>query len=525
VLLVHHTHSMSRAIADRIFMIISIIIATAAALIGVVAGYFIRRMIATSRLSDAEQRAQRALQEAREQEKSIILSAKEKAITIIDEGKQEAEQRRKEVEHTQKRLESRESLFDKRLLEIEEKQQTLAERAKKIEEAKEQIRALQQQQIDKLEKIAGLTVEQAKEVLMRNTEERSKEEFAARLQKLQLVESEEWEKQAKGILTTVMERCASSHAAESATTNLHLPSDELKGRIIGREGRNIKTIENLTGVEIIVDETPETIIISGFSPIRRHLAKRVLEKLISDGRIHPGRIEEVVEMIKKELSADIQKAGLEAAREAGVAGLDPRLLKIMGRLKFRTSYGQNVLRHSIEVAHLSAMLAEELGANAAVARKGGFLHDIGKAVDHEVQGTHMEIGRDICKKFGLSDEIIAPVYEHHDDRPSTIEGIIVKTADALSGARIGARKDTHENYVQRLQELEDVATQFDGIERAYALQAGREIRVFAMPDRLDDTASQQLARDIAAEIEKTLKYPGEIKVNLIRERRFIEYAR
>lgn len=505
--------------------LLAIIIAACALIAGLAIGYIARKIYATSAGTDLEQKLKHAMLEAKEKEKEILIDAKEKSLQILDEAKKEIEERRKEVEHTQRRLEQRESTFDKKLLELEEKQQILQDRAKKFEEAREQIKAMQQQQIEKLEKISGFTQEQAKDVLMRNVEERSKEDLSARIIKLQQIESDEWERQAKLILSTVMERCASSHASENTSTTVHLSSDDMKGRIIGKEGRNIKSIESLCGVEILVDETPEAILISGFSPVRRHLAKRVIEKLMSDGRIHPGRIEEVVELMKKEMGADIQKAGIEAARDAGVAGLDNRLLKIMGRLKFRTSYGQNVLKHSVEVAHLSAMLAEELGANAAVARKGGFLHDIGKAVDHDVQGTHMEIGRDIARKFNLPEEVIAPIYEHHEDRPSTLEAVIVKMADALSGARDGARKDTHENYVQRLQELEDVATAFPGVDRAFALQAGREIRVFVMPDKIDDIGAQNMARDIAHDIETNLKYPGEIKVTLIRERRIVEFAR
>jgi ribonuclease Y len=337
--------------------------------------------------------------------------------------------------------------------------------------------------------------------------------------------SEVLDKKARDLLSLAIERCASSHATEITTTTVSLPSDEMKGRIIGREGRNIKTIEQLTGTEIIVDDTPEAITVSGFSPIRRHVAKRALEKLILDGRIHPGRIEEAVEQAKKDLAIDIKKAGEEAVYELGVAGLDPKLVQILGRLKYRTSFGQNALKHSVEVAHLSALLAEELGANVTVAKKAGLLHDIGKAVDHEVTGTHPEIGKDIAKKFNLPEEIIIPIATHHEDAPPTLEAVIVKVADAISGARPGARKDTYEQYLQRLEDLEKVATSFDGIEKAYAIQAGREIRVFVAPDKIDDLAALKLAQAIAKKIEEELKYPGEIKVNVIREKRIIEYAR
>jgi ribonuclease Y len=322
-----------------------------------------------------------------------------------------------------------------------------------------------------------------------------------------------------------MERIASSQSVETTTTVVTLPSDDMKGRIIGKEGRNIKTIEQLTGVEVIVDETPGPIIVSGFNPIRRHVAKKALDHLISDGRIHPGRIEEAIDKAKKDISQDIKKAGEEAAYELGVVGLDPKLIQLLGRLKFRTSYGQSVLQHSKEVAWLSKMLAQELGANVVVATKGGLLHDIGKAVDHEIQGSHPEIGYDIMKKFGLPEEVSYLSIAHHEDSPKTLEGIICKVADAISGARPGARKDTYEQYLQRLEELEAVATGFEGVEKCYAIQAGREVRVFVKPEEIDDYAATKLARNIADKIEQELKYPGEIKVNVIRETRMVEYAR
>jgi ribonuclease Y len=299
----------------------------------------------------------------------------------------------------------------------------------------------------------------------------------------------------------------------------------MKGRIIGREGRNIRTIEQQTGVEIIIDDTPGAITLSSFSPIRRQVAKKTLEKLIFDGRIHPARIEEAIKEAKQEIAIDIKKAGENTVYEVGITGLDPKLVQILGRLKYRTSYGQNILNHSIEVANLSALLAEELGADVSIAKKGGLLHDIGKAVDHEVQGTHPEIGRDICKKFGISDEVIKPVLEHHNDKPSSLEAIIVKVADAISGARPGARKDSYENYLQRLEELEGIAKTFNGVDKVYAIQAGREVRVFVSPDEINDLDAVKLAKDVAEKIESELKYPGEIKVNVIREKRIVEFAR
>jgi ribonuclease Y len=492
---------------------------------GMITGYFARKVWAAKQINTAEAKLHTLIQETKNKQKEMIMEARDKSIKLVDDAKREAESRRRELTRLQERLEKRESLFDQKLLELEEKQQKLYEKANRLESAKIEILKIKDEQMAKLEQIARLTQEEAKNVLISNVEKGMKEELVARLTKLQRESNDELEKEAKNILSRVIQRCASPHTAETTTTIVNLPSDEMKGRIIGREGRNIKTLEQLTGVEIIVDDTPEAIVISGFSPIRRHLAKRALEKLIQDGRIHPGRIEETIETAKKELALDIKKAGEEASYEVGIAGLDPKLVQIVGRLKYRTSYGQNILRHSIEVANLSALLAEELGANVAVAKKGGFLHDIGKAIDQEVQGTHPEIGEDIAKKFGLPKEIIYCIANHHDDSPPSLEALIVKTADAISGSRPGARKDTYEQYLQRLSELEDVAKSFEGVEKVYAIQAGREVRIFVTPDKIDDLQAIKLAKDIAKKIEEELRYPGEIKVNVIREKRIIEYAR
>ncbi|MFH0951591.1 MAG: ribonuclease Y [Patescibacteria group bacterium] len=492
---------------------------------GIVAGYFLRKTWATREAESAEAKAAHLLEEAKTKQKELLVEAKSQALKIIEEAKRDEGNRRREFSRTQERLEKRETLFDQKILDLENRQSKIQEQTEKVKVVREEINKIREQQMAKLEKIAGLNKEQGRDILLKNLEESMKEDLLLRIRKLQAESQDVWEKEAKNLLSNVLQRCASSHVAETTTTVLTLPSDEMKGRIIGREGRNIKTIEQLTGVEIIVDETPESIIISGFSPIRRHLAKRALDKLIQDGRIHPSRIEEAVEAAKKELSLDIQKAGEEATYEVGVAGLDPKLIQVLGRLKYRTSYGQNVLRHSIEVAQLATMLAQELGANISICKKGGLLHDIGKALDHEIQGTHTQIGHDIMKKFGLPEEVAYIAIAHHEDNPKTLEGIIVKVADALSGARPGARKDTYEQYVHRLEELEDVATSFEGVEKAYAIQAGREVRVFVNPVNTDDYAATQLARNIAKKIEAELKYPGEIKVNVIREKRIIEYAR
>jgi len=504
---------------------LSLVLIVLACGVGFLLGYIIRKFIATKSVHSAESKAEHILQEAKTKQKEFLLEAKDKALEIIGESKKEEEARRKELSHAQQRLENRESMFDQKILDLENKQNQLANKTKQIQTTKNEIVKVKELQLEKLEKIAGLSQEQAKNVLLENIEIRSKDELLNRLRKMDEVASYEWDTKAKELLSLAMERCASSHSVETTTTSLTLPSDEMKGRIIGKEGRNIKTLEQLTGVEIIIDETPQTLLISGFSPIRRHLAKKALERLMVDGRIHPGRIETTVEEAKKEIALEMKKAGEEAAYDVGVAGLHPKLVQILGRLKYRTSYGQNVLSHSVEIAHLSVLLAEELGANIELARKGGLLHDIGKAVDHEIEGGHPKIGYDICKKFGLSEEVAKICSTHHEDHPDQLESVIVKVADAVSGARPGARKDTYEQYLQRLGELEDIATSFDGIDKAYAIQAGREIRVFVKPDQVDDFGAHELARNIANKIEAELKYPGEIKVNVIRDSRVIEYAR
>ena len=505
--------------------IVSVIILIAGLASGGFVGYYFRKLSAVREVQSAERRAEDTLKDAKEKSTEVLLEAKNKAIKIIDESKKEAEERRQEVRQLQSRVEKREAVFDQKLLELENKQQELYQKAEKVEKIKTEITAVKEEQLAKLQAVAKLSQEEAKNILLEKTEAEIKDELVERVAKLEQQTSEELEQKAKELLTSVIQRCASSHAAETTTTIVNLPNDEMKGRIIGREGRNIRTIEQLTGVEIVVDETPETIIVSGFSPIRRQLAKMALDKLLADGRIHPGRIEEAVEEAKKELAIDIKKSGEAAVREAGLAGIDPRLVQILGRLKYRTSYGQNQLIHALEVANLAGILAEELGADVPTAKKGALFHDIGKAVDHEVQGSHPEIGYDILKKFGMPEEVAYCALGHHEDSPKTLECIITKVADAISGARIWARKDTYENYLQRLTELEGLTASFGGVENAYAIQAGREIRVFVTPEQVDDWQAVKMARDIANKIQDELKYPGEIKVTLIREKRIVEYAR
>lgn len=506
-------------------ILLSAVIAIVTFAAGLAGGYLWRKSWAQKRKDSIEAKVEKMVVEAKAKQKEMLLAAQEKTIKIIEDAKVEAKQVKVEMDQAKTRLEKRESLFDQKILELEAQKTDFADKAEKIAKSKEEIQKIKEDQLAKLEKIAGFTKPEAEKILMDNAEKMVADNLVHRIKKLEMTASDEFEKKAKEVLSVVIERCASSHAAETTSSTVALPSDEMKGRIIGREGRNIKTIEQLTGVEIIIDDTPQAITLSSFSPIRRQVAKRAIEKLIFDGRIHPGRIEETIQEAKQELAVEIKKAGEGAVYDLGITGLDPKLVQILGRLKYRTSYGQNILNHSTEVAILSGMLAEELGANVAVAKKSGLLHDIGKAVDHEVAGTHPEIGRDICKKFGVTDDIIAGVLEHHNDKPSTLEAVIVKVADAISGAREGARKDSYENYLQRLEELEKIAQTFTGVEKVYAIAAGREVRVFVTPDHVDDLGAVKMAKDIAEKIEAELKYPGEIKVNVIREKRVVEFAR
>ena len=493
--------------------------------LGGVAGFFAQKKRTANKIAGAEEKAEKMILEAKSKQSDILMTAQEKALKIIEDSKKDEENRRKEINSLQARLEKRETTFSQKLIELQEKQQQLYDKVNKVEEIKEKIKEIKEDQLKKLQTIAEMDKGKAREVLLKNVESDISEELMSRIHKLEQESVETLEEKARHTMVETMQRLVSSFTPEVTTTVVDIPSDEMKGRIIGREGRNIKVIEKLTGTEIIVDDTPNVITISGFSPIRRHIAKKTLDKLILDGRIHPTKIEETIEESKKELALDIKKSGEEALYEVGVTGLDPKLIQILGRLKYRSSYGQNALRHSIEVAHLSAVLARDLGADVTIAKKGGLLHDIGKAVDHEVQGTHPEIGRDIARKFGLPQEIIDPIETHHNDKPAGLISIIVKIADAMSASRPGARHDTYERYLQRLEELESIASAFEGVEKSYAIQAGREVRVFVTPDKISDLESYNLAKNIAKKIEEELKYPGEIKVNVIREMRVIEYAR
>lgn len=501
---------------------------------GAIAGILAARIFAGKKaqkaqkiIEDAERHATQLTNDAQKKEQDILMRAKEKAIKILEESRLEEKRASEEFKKQQATLAERENEFGKKLLEIDDTRKAVEQKVTQIEEDKKSLDALKAEETKKLEEVSGLTRDEALARMLKLVEEQHQETLLSRIRKLEQMETEEIEKKAKNILGVAIQRLASSAVSETTTTHVELPNEEMKGRIIGREGRNIKALEYYTGCELIVDDSPGMLTISGFSPIRRQVAKRALEKLIADGRIHPGRIEETIEESKKELALDIKKAGEDALFELGIsmAGIDPKLIQILGRLKYRTSYGQNALLHSMEVANLAALIGEELKANVTICKKGGLFHDIGKGVDHDMQGSHPELGYQIMKKFGFPEELCYQSIGHHEDKPKTLEAVIVKAADAISGARPGARKDSLEFYVKRLEELENTASSFEGVEKVYAIQAGREIRVFVNPKSIDDLSATKLARDIANKIEATLKYPGEVRVTLIRETRVIEYAR
>lgn len=506
--------------------LILIIIAAGALAVGVVLGYLSRQSIAKNQAGSIEAKLGKMTEEAKREAKEVVIQAKDKAMQILEEAKREQKEREQQIMRLEDRLERKEQALEGKSQELDKKFAEVAERAEKVKEIKDELLKVQAQKLVELERVAKLSQEQAKEELLAQVEKEQGDILMERVQKLEQEGKEELEKKARNILTYAMQRYAASQSAEITTSSVALPSDELKGRIIGKEGRNIKTLEKLTGVEIIVDDTPGAIIISAFDPVRRQIAKTALEKLMSDGRIQPARIEEAVEKAKEEIGEKIAQAGQAAVYDTGVAGLDPKLVRILGRLSMRTSYGQNVLLHSLEVAHLAASIAAEVGADVNLAKKAGLLHDIGKAVTHEVQGSHVEIGKMILQKFNMSEEVIKAMQSHHGEYPyESLESVIVQVADQISGARPGARKDTLEAYLKRLEELERVANSFEGVEKSYAIQAGREIRVFVQPDKIDDISARKLARDVADRIQQELQYPGDIKVTVIREMRTIEYAR
>lgn len=497
-----------------------------AGLTGIVFGYFLRWLISLGKKGSMELRIKRMELAAEEEAKRVKDKAEQEASRIMKEAKEAEQEASREHKRTEERLIKKEEFLDKRQVDIETEKENLKHKADEVKEKQEAVEQLEEKQQKELERVSGLSEERAREELFAVLKRKSEDDLLVRLQKLENTGAEKLEERAKEILTSAIHRLGNSVASDVLTTTVTIPNEEVKGKVIGKEGRNIKAFERAAGVELIVDDTPGTIVISGYDPIRRQVARIALENLILDGRVQPARIEDAVAKAKEEIGKIIKEKGEQAAYECGVLGLDPRLLSILGRLYFRTSYGQNVLQHSIEMAHIAGMLAEEFGANVHVAKAGALLHDIGKAADHEVQGTHVEIGRRILKKFGVDKEIIQAMQAHHEEYPyETLESVLVQVADSISGGRPGARRDTVENYLKRLGDLEEIATSFSGVEKAYAIQAGREVRVFVYPDKVSELEARTMARDIASRIEQDLKYPGEIKVNVIRENRAIEYAR
>jgi ribonucrease Y len=494
--------------------------------VGIACGYFLRLIISLGKKGSMELEIKEMLLEAKEDAKKIVAEAETKAIDVLQEAKREVKEKEEKIKQTETRLIKKEDLLDKRQLDIDKEVEVIKQKIAEIKEIRERTEKLELDKKSALEKISNMSEEAAKKELFSIIEKNAEEDILLRIKKLESTGNERLDRKAKDILATSIQRLATSVASDVMSTSVPIPSDEIKGKIIGKEGRNIKAFERVTGVEVIVDDTPGYITLSSFDPVRRQIARIALEELIKDGRIQPAKIEKVVEKAQQDVNKIIKEKGEQAAYECGVFNLDPRILSILGRLHYRTSYGQNVLQHSIEMAHIAGVIASELGANVAVAKAGALLHDIGKAVDHEVAGTHVEIGRRILQKFGASEEIIKAMQAHHEEYPfETTESIIVQVADAISGARPGARRDSVENYLKRLEELEGIANSFKGVEKSYALQAGREIRVFVTPEQIGDLEAQKMAKEIATRIENELKYPGEIKVNVIRESRSVEFAR
>ena len=507
-------------------LITIILVGTAVLLLGVGIGYYLRLVIALGKRRSIEIDIKQMMVAAKEDAQKVTDEAKKHSEAKLAELKEEEKRRELEYKETEKRLIKKDEFLDVRQMEVNKEVENIKTKVEEIKKTQERVSAIEEEKRSELEKVANLSEADAKEQLLKDIEGKYEEDLLIRISKLENTNEEKLDRRAKDILATSIQRLASSTASELMTTIVTIPNNEIKGKIIGKEGRNIRAFERASGVELIVDDTPGSIIISSFDPIRRQVARLALENLILDGRIQPAKIEELVEKAKEEINKIIKEKGEQAVYECGIFNFDPRIVAIIGRLYFRTSYGQNVLQHSIEMAHIAGMLAEELGADVAIAKAGALVHDIGKALDHEVQGTHVEIGMRILQKFGADERIVTAMKSHHEDYPyETIESIIVQTADSISGGRPGARRDSVENYLKRLQELEALVNAFPAVEKSYALQAGREIRVFVTPEKISDTESKLMARDIAIKIEQELKYPGEIKVTVIRETRIIEYAR
>lgn len=511
-------------------LMIYIIIGVVLASILIIIEFYVRKNISETKLANAEAKVKQIIEEAEKQAESLkkesILEAKEEAHKLRVDFEKESRDRRNELQRLERRIIQREELLDKKSDVLEKKEEGLNKKQQEVEDLEASIQNLYTQQREELQRISGLTIEEAKQMLLNEISKEIKHDAAVMIKDVETKAKEEADKKAREIITCAIQRCAADHVAETTVYVVSLPNDEMKGRIIGREGRNIRTLETLTGVDLIIDDTPEAVILSGFDPIRREVARIALEKLIVDGRIHPARIEEMVEKAKKEVENDIKEEGEQATFETAVLGLHPELIKLLGRLKYRTSYGQNVLKHSIEVSYLAGLMASELGIDPTLAKRAGLLHDIGKAVDHEVEGPHALIGAEVAKKYHESPIIVNAIGAHHGDiEMLSLEAILVQAADAISAARPGARRETLEAYIKRLEKLEEIANSYEGVEKSYAIQAGREVRIIVKPEVIDDAECVEIARSIVKKIESELEYPGQIKVNVIRETRSIEYAK
>ncbi len=498
--------------------------------IGIPVGIQLRKRTAEKEIASAEEEAKRIINEsiksAESKKREALVEAKEEILKARNDFEREQKEQRKDLQKQEARLQQKEENLDKKTENIEKKEETLQNKIAELDAAKEEVAATKKAQMEVLERISGYTAEEAKDYLIKQLETEVTHESAMKLREIEAQYKDEADTRAREILSLAIQRCAADHVAEATVSVVPLPNDEMKGRIIGREGRNIRTLETMTGVDLIIDDTPEAITVSCFDPVRREIARLALEKLIQDGRIHPARIEEMVEKAKREVDATIKAEGERAIFETNVHGLHPELVKLLGRMKYRTSYGQNVLNHSIEVSHLAGLLAAELGANVAEAKRAGLLHDLGKSIDHEVEGSHVQIGVELARKYRESEEVVHAIEAHHNDvEPRTVVACLVQAADAISAARPGARRENLENYIKRLEKLEEVTSSFPGVEKSYAIQAGREVRIMVAPDKVSEDQMVLLAREIAKKIEEELEYPGQIKVNMIRETKVIEYAK
>lgn len=518
-------------------ILVAILSVVAALVVIAVVGYIFfrlgisyRKKIGEAEIGSAEEEAKHILEEAKkdaeDKKREVMLEAKEENHKIRLEFDKEVKDRRAELSRQERRNQQKEENLDKKVEMLDKKDESLNKKMKQLESKEDTIEQIKEQQLQELEKISGYTAEEAKEYLLENITNQIKHEAAKRVKEIEDEAKEEAGKRAKNIVGLAIQKVAADQATETTVSVVNLPNDEMKGRIIGREGRNIRTLETLTGIELIIDDTPEAVIVSGFDPIRREVARRVLEKLIVDGRIHPARIEETVEAVKREIENEIKEEGESATFETGVHGLHPELIKLLGRLKYRTSYGQNVLKHSIEVSHLAGVMAGELGVDITLAKRAGLLHDIGKSVDHEMEGSHVTIGADIAKKYKENKDVVHAIMAHHGDvEAETVVATLVQAADAISAARPGARRENIETYVKRLEKLEEISCSFEGVEKAYAIQAGREVRIMVKPENVNDDTMPLLARDVVKRVEEEMEYPGQIKISVIRETRAVDYAK